>query len=122
MSNLPFFSYLAAMILIIESMKKRVLITVICLTAVSAMFARPEKPETDKERHRLEAHVAELDSRIALAELELNRLTWEKFLERAENSGNTIDIQKIGGLDRSALCDTVPELKQRVNDITYGLE
>ncbi len=83
-----------------------------CLAVVSAAFAQSGKPRTAKELRRLEASVAELDSKIALAELELNRITWEKFLERAESSGKVINIDKIGGFDPNALCDTVPELKE----------
>ncbi len=91
-------------------MRRSVLAIVMCLTIVSAAFSQSKKDAA--ELSRLEASVAELDSKIALTELELNRLTWEKFLERAENSKKVIDIYKIGGFDRNALCDTIPELKE----------
>lgn len=93
-------------------MKKIITAVCVLLLAVpmSAQSKKKTAPEPTPDLRKIEAQIAELDGRIAAAELEANRLVWEKFIERSVKSARVIDIWKLDSFSPAALYDTVPHL------------
>lgn len=92
-------------------MKKIILIAVAFLLSVPVVSAQSKKKtDTKKELSRIEAQIADLEERIAAVDLEINRLIWEKHLERSEQGNKTISISAMRFVDPNAICDSVPHL------------
>ena len=91
---------------------KRVLFAALLLTAVSAAaqtVGSESGPEAMKGSE-LKARIEKLDGVIQRVELQLNRLTWETYLDYAEQARITPKVFSLPGLNYARLRDTVPAI------------
>ena len=98
---------------------KRALLAALLLTAASAA-AQSAGSESGPEAMKgsvLKARIEKLDGEIQRVELQLNRLTWETYLDYAEQARITPKVFSLPGLNYARLRDTVPAidtLRQRL--------
>lgn len=100
---------------------KRALVALLLLTAAgavaqpaqSAQSAQPteSRPEAEKPAStELKARIVKLDEVIRRLDLRLNRLTWEAYLDYAEQARITPKVFSLPGLNYARLRDTVPAI------------
>lgn len=91
---------------------KRALFAALLLTAASAAAQSADSesgPEAMKGKV-LKARIAQLDGVIHRLDLQINRLTWETYLDYAEQARITPKVFSLPGLNYTRLRDTVPAI------------
>ena len=91
---------------------KRALFAALLLTAASAAAQSADSesgPEAMKGKV-LKARIAQLDGVIHRLDLQINRLTWETYLDYAEQARITPKVFSLPGLNYARLRDTVPAI------------